>query len=751
MMNSLARDAEASSESRSSKSNGTANGAAHAVECGACRQANGRDRRFCTKCGESLWRKCLKCGTECAGGEVFCGNCGAKYQELVAARLTDIETAIRRANEFRANGDHGQALQLLRSLPDAEQLEIRGKLAEARQLATDLAQERSRLEQEAEEATQQAEKWMAQRKYKEVVVRLQSVPSAFRTDRGRQLLESADSAYREIKSLRTSIAADVEARRLFQLAPQIDRYLTLQPEDEKVRILAGRVRDHVGAKVREALAAAEYEQAGLLLQNMPLSAMDEATQKLQSDVRELNRLNSELRYAPHADGGLLTIAQRLVQLAPQDTKVPKLVAELKKRLQQGPADRRFPIIPWAPAPSRPQFDPPVDWLGGFHRLRGANSTVDDGLRRQAGAFFVAAGLALQGLGQARITINLVPPVESTSLLGKLGRFRKTPTIQSAWGLDIGGSALKAIKLGIADSPAVGVTILASDCIPHRLNLATPEAETQRAEIIRESLQVWRERHQPAGDETICVNGQATKILGRFFQIPTVKHKKIAELVTYEATQQIPFPLADLSWGYQVLNPLDPQDEREADPGELRAVVVAAMRSSDTRDQLQPFVQLDLSVHTLQAETLALYNFLSFDHFAADSAGDSAEGANCIALLDVGSDAANLVICSRDRIWFRTLRCGGNDVNLALTREFKLTFAQAEEVKRQLGKARRLGALLETLDQPLAKLVGETQRSLEAFNKEQPDQRVDRLWVCGGAAHQYGLLRYCRSGSLRSRD
>jgi len=117
----------------------------------------------------------------------------------------------------------------------------------------------------------------------------------------------------------------------------------------------------------------------------------------------------------------------------------------------------------------------------------------------------------------------------------------------------------------------------------------------------------------------------------------------------------------------------------------------------------------------------------------------------IALLDLGSDGTNLVVISRDQVWFRTLRIGGNDVNHALVREFKLTFAQAEEVKQHPEKARRLSALLDTMRQVVGKLVGESQRTLEAFAKDQPERRIDRLWLTGGTARQFGALRQFRAG------
>lgn len=725
------RDSPNGSELETASKGGT-----QTVECGACRHPNPIDRKFCSACGKSLWNKCLQCASECGGGEAFCGNCGANQQELIATRHRDIESAVRKAQELRSVSDFGQAVAILRSLPDTEHAAIHAMLVEARQLATEISEERNRLAAEAEEAAQQAEQWLANYQYKEVIVRLQAIPQAFRAERIGRLLDTATAAYREIKELRTQIAAAVESRKLTQLAPQIDRYLTLQPSDEKIRTLAGRVRDQINAKVREALSTADYERAGQLLECNPLTGMDETSGQLQMQVRELQRLNADLRHSPHADLGLLAVAKKLHQLSPQDPKIPKLIAELQKRLKQGPPNPRSPLVPWAVTPQQIYLGRKVEWIGGFRRFRGANPAIEEGLQKHSGEFFVAAGLALQGIGQSHITINVMPAEEATGIFGRLSRRRKT-VIKSAWGLDIGRSALKAIKIAVSEKSSDGAVILAYDHIPHRFNLAAPDAETQRAEIIRETLQVWRERHKPSEEEALCVNGPATRMLGRFFQVPAVKSAKIRELVTYETGQQIPYPLSDLTWGYQVL---ESENAVETDVAAARAVVVVAMRNGDARDQLQPFDELGLSVHTMQAEPIALHNLRIFED-AASKSESPATLAGYTAMLDIGSDASNLVISAANQLWFRTLRCGGNDINQALVREFKLTFAQAEQLKRQPEQAVKLGALLESLDTTLTKLVGEIQRSFAAFDKEQPNCTIERVLMCGGGVRQYGLLRH----------
>ena len=59
-----------------------------------------------------------------------------------------------------------------------------------------------------------------------------------------------------------------------------------------------------------------------------------------------------------------------------------------------------------------------------------------------------------------------------------------------------------------------------------------------------------------GAVAVGVSGQQS--FARFIKLPPVEAKKIPEIVRFEAIQQIPFPLDDVEWSYQLF-----QDRRFA--------------------------------------------------------------------------------------------------------------------------------------------------------------------------------------------
>ena len=121
---------------------------------------------------------------------------------------------------------------------------------------------------------------------------------------------------------------------------------------------------------------------------------------------------------------------------------------------------------WTPAHS-PRLGFPVQWLGGLRRLS-CTPALTANLRRHPGRFFTAIGLALQGLEQAAVDINLAL-ADKPATRSKWSLWRGKP-IRSAWGLDIGEATVKAVRLACQDGGAA-ITVEAVEWIEHAKCLA----------------------------------------------------------------------------------------------------------------------------------------------------------------------------------------------------------------------------------------------------------------------------------------
>src|SRR5882724_3683346 len=115
-----------------------------------------------------------------------------------------------------------------------------------------------------------------------------------------------------------------------------------------------------------------------------------------------------------------------------------------------------------------------------------------------------------------------------------------------WGIDLGQCALKAIRLEFKDGQVIAT---AFEYIEHPKILSQPDADPE--ELTHEALTEFLSRNKIQGDlVTISVPGQSG--LARFVKLPPVDEKKVADIVKFEAKQQIPFPLHEVVWDYQKL-------------------------------------------------------------------------------------------------------------------------------------------------------------------------------------------------------
>src|SRR5215212_8352484 len=171
------------------------------------------------------------------------------------------------------------------------------------------------------------------------------------------------------------------------------------------------------------------------------------------------------------------------------------------------------------------------------------------------------------------------------------------TPKFAWGIDIGNRALKAIKL-VRDGD--GLRVDDFDIIEHETVLSN--SGDNRDALINSALTQFVQRHQlKGGAVAVGVSGQSS--FARFIKLPPVEPKKIPEIVRFEAIQQIPFPLDDVEWSYQLFQGGDSPDVE---------VGIFAMRKELIGQHIKYFTDADLNVQAVQMNPLAVYNAMYYD-------------------------------------------------------------------------------------------------------------------------------------------
>ena len=139
-------------------------------------------------------------------------------------------------------------------------------------------------------------------------------------------------------------------------------------------------------------------------------------------------------------------------------------------------------------------------------------------------------------------------------------------------------------------------------------------------------------------------------------------------------------------------------------------------------------------------------------FAAPGEPPSAKPCPVAAALDVGCDVTNIVVSSPQSLWFHSCGVAGQSFTRALVKEFNLSIAQAEQLKRAPESAERLSDLYEALSPVFDDLLKEAQESLAAYAETDPIARWAgcgrRWWVFAARPASLSAVRTVGSEILR---
>lgn len=307
---------------------------------------------------------------------------------------------------------------------------------------------------------------------------------------------------------------------------------------------------------------------------------------------------------------------------------------------------------------------------------------------------------------------------------------------SAWGIDIGQAGLKAIRLRSTEN-GERVVATAFDYVPHPKILSQPDAIPE--ELIREAMKTFLERNKINNDLiAISVPGQSS--LAKFIKLPPVEAGKVAEIVKYEARQQIPFDLNDVIWDYQ---PIGGGVEESGFMLEAE-VGLFAMKRDLVYEAMKPFTNNNKEVELVQMAPLALYNYLSYDVLGFRKTAETPEppaGEDYYVILDMGADNTTLLVSNGRSIWIRNVPIGGNHFTRALTREMKLTFAKAEHLKCNATKAPDPKAVFQAMRPVFNDYVSEIQRSIGYFGSVNRAAKIRKIIGVGNGFRLAGLQKF----------
>jgi type IV pilus assembly protein PilM len=216
------------------------------------------------------------------------------------------------------------------------------------------------------------------------------------------------------------------------------------------------------------------------------------------------------------------------------------------------------------------------------------------------------------------------------------------------------------------------------------------------------------------------------VFSKFVKLPPVDTSKVTQIIRYEAQQNVPFPLDEVVWDYQILG--------TSATGELEVLLVA-VKSEIVEGLFRVAEGAGLRLKLVDVSPAALCNAFRYNY------GDL-EG--CAMLLDIGAKTSNLLFFEQGKVYSRSINIGANAITQDFANEAKLKFAEAEGIKREKGSVSLGGAYEEPEDpqaaaiakiarQVMTRLHIQVNQTIQFFRGQQGGSAPQRLFLSGGAS------------------
>src|SRR5687767_11115642 len=249
--------------------------------------------------------------------------------------------------------------------------------------------------------------------------------------------------------------------------------------------------------------------------------------------------------------------------------------------------------------------------------------------------------------------------------------------------------------------------------------ATRESAMLRA--LREALSEFGFRAKAVN---VCAPGFHT--FSKFVKLPPVDTSKVTQIIQYEAQQNVPFPLDEVVWDYQILG--------ATATGELEVLLVA-IKSDIVEGLFRVADTAGLRLQLVDVSPAALCNAFRYNY-------SDLEG--CTMLLDIGAKTSNLLFFDKGSVYSRGINIGANSITQDFAKEAKLSFAEAEAIKIEQGFV-SLGGAYEEPDSPhqaaiskiarqvMTRLHIQVNQTVQFYRGQQGGSAPERLFLSGGAA------------------
>src|SRR5580765_8115356 len=250
-------------------------------------------------------------------------------------------------------------------------------------------------------------------------------------------------------------------------------------------------------------------------------------------------------------------------------------------------------------------------------------------------------------------------------------------------------------------------------------------EDKREAVIQKALQeMLTEKGIKARNVNVCAPG--FHVFSKFVKLPPVDAGKVTQIIQYEAQQNVPFPLSEVVWDYQILG---------STPGGGLEVLLVAIKADIVEGLFRVTEAAGLHLQLCDVSPAALCNAFRYNYGDLD---------DCTMLLDIGAKTSNLLFFEKGKVFSRSINLGANSITQDFASESKLKYDAAEKIKIEEGFV-SLGGAYEEPENPhqaaiskiarqfMTRLHIQVNQTMQFYRGQQGGSAPQRLFPSGGAS------------------
>src|SRR5665213_2243436 len=257
-----------------------------------------------------------------------------------------------------------------------------------------------------------------------------------------------------------------------------------------------------------------------------------------------------------------------------------------------------------------------------------------------------------------------------------------------------------------------------------LGIEGSQEASREAVILKAMHELLSEKSFGSKQINVCAPG--FHVFSKFVKLPPVDTSKVTQIIKYEAQQNVPFPLEEVVWDYQILG-TSPTNELE--------VLLVAVKSEVVEGLFRMSEGAGLHMKLVDASPAALCNAFRYNYGDLDG---------CTLLLDIGAKTSNLLFFEKGKVYSRSINIGANSITQDFANEAKVKFPEAERVKIEKGSVSLGGAYEEPEDpqaaaiakiarQVMTRLHIQVNQTIQFFRGQQGGTAPQRPFLSGGAS------------------